>query len=149
MGRLEASAEWKGGLEYRISAGNHFLTTDAPEVYGGQDHGPKPTHMLLAGLMGCTGMDVALLLKKMRVPVETIALDSSADVAPDDPHIFRSIELNYRFGGGDLGGRESQILSAVRLSKEKYCCVSIMLSASCPISFHVFINGAEMELGKE
>lgn len=149
MGKLEASAEWRGGLEYRIRAGNHCLTTDAPEVYGGEDHGPKPTHMLLAGLMGCTGMDVALLLKKMRVPVEKIDLDSSADVAPDDPHVFRSIELNYRFVGDELAGHERQVLSAVRLSKQKYCCVSIMLGSFCPISFHVFINGAEAELGEE
>lgn len=149
MGRLEASAEWQGGLEYRIRAGNHFLTTDAPEVYGGKDRGPKPTHMLLAGIMGCTGMDVALLLDKMRVPVTTIGLDSSADVAPDDPHVFRSIELNYRFAGDGLGGHEGRILNAVRLSREKYCCVSIMLGSFCPISHHIFINGVEVGQGEE
>ena len=38
-------------MEYAIHAGDHVVITDAPEVYGGQNHGPKPTHMLLAGLM--------------------------------------------------------------------------------------------------
>ena len=148
MGKLEASAEWQGGMEYRISAGDHFVTTDAPEAYGGQNHGPKPTHMLLAGLMGCTGMDVASLLKKMRVPVARISLDSSADVAPDDPHIFRSIELNYRLEGEGLEGYESQVLKAIHLSKEKYCCVSIMYRQFCAITTRAYINGAEIDLAK-
>jgi putative redox protein len=147
MGKLEASAEWQGGMEYHIHAGDHYLTTDAPETYGGQNHGPKPTHMLLAGLMGCTGMDVASLLKKMKVPVGRISLDSSADVAPDDPHVFKSIELNYRFEGKELESFESQVSKAIHLSKEKYCCVSIMLRNTCPIAIHAFINAKEIELG--
>ena len=69
MARLESSAEWQGGMEYKIQTGDHAITIDAPEIYGGQNRGPKPTYMLLAGLMGCTGMDVASVLKKMRVSV--------------------------------------------------------------------------------
>jgi len=147
MARLEASAEWQGGMEYLIHLGEHALTIDAPEIYGGKNHGPKPTYMLLAGLMGCTGMDVASLLVKMRVPVEKIALDSSADVANEDPHIFRSIELNYRFDSSkDLQSHIPQILKAIHLSKEKLCCVSIMYNQFCTIHSHAYVNGVEIEL---
>ena len=147
MAILEASAAWQGGMEYRIQAGDHAITTDAPEIYGGRNRGPKPTYMLLAGLMGCTGMDVASLLTKMRVPVERISLDSAADVADDDPHVFRSIDLAYRFEGGPgLAEQAGQIRKAIHLSKEKLCCVSIMFGSICPIRSKAYVNGVEIEI---
>lgn len=147
MAKLEAQAEWQGGMEFLIRAGEHTLTTDAPLVYGGKDKGPKPTHMLLAGLMGCTGMDVASLLAKMRVPVGTVSLDSCAEVADEDPHVFRKIDLNYRFTGpAELGQETAKILKAIHLSKEKLCCVSIMFSQFCTIHSRAFVNGMEIEL---
>jgi len=147
MAQLQASAQWQGGMEYLIQAGDHTLTTDAPEIYGGQNHGPKPTHMLLAGLMGCTGMDVASLLRKMRVPVDSIQLDTCAEVADQDPHVFSSIELNYRFQGGpELLEHLEQVRKAIAMSKQKLCCISIMFSHFCTIHSHAFVNGGEIEL---
>ena len=147
MAILEASAAWQGGMEYRIQAGDHAITTDAPEIYGGRNRGPKPTYMLLAGLMGCTGMDVASLLKKMQVAVEVITLDTCADVADDDPHVFRSILLNYRFQGDpELAQHLDQVRRAIHISKEKLCCVSIMFNQFCTIQSHAYVNGTEIEL---
>jgi uncharacterized OsmC-like protein len=83
----------------------------------------------------------------MRVPVEKIALDSCADVANEDPHIFRSIELNYRFDSSkDLQSHIPQIIKAIHLSKEKLCCVSIMYNQFCTIHSHAYVNGVEVEL---
>jgi putative redox protein len=147
MAILEASAEWQGGMEYKIQAGDHAITIDAPEIYGGKNHGPKPTYMLLAGLMGCTGMDVASVLRKMRISVERISLKSSADVADDDPHVFRSIDLAYYFEGDPkLPDHAEQIRKAIQLSKEKLCCISIMFSKFCPIRLKAFLNGSEILL---
>ena len=146
MAMLESSAEWQGGMEFKVQAGDHAITIDAPEIYGGQNHGPKPTYMLLAGLMGCTGMDVASLLRKMRVPVARISLQSAADVAEDDPHVFRSIDLAYDFEGERLEAHVEQVRKAIHLSKEKLCCISIMLSRACPIRLKARVNGAEFEL---
>jgi putative redox protein len=147
MAILEASAQWQGGMEFLNQLGDHAITTDAPLVYGGKNRGPKPTHMLLAGLMGCTGMDVASLLAKMRVPVEKINLDSRADVAEEDPHVFHSIVLNYRFdSSSDLEPFLKQITSAIGLSKSKLCCVSIMFRQFCSIEIHAYVNGRGIEL---
>ena len=147
MAILEASAAWQGGMEYRIQAGDHAITTDAPEIYGGRNRGPKPTYMLLAGLMGCTGMDVASVLTKMRVPVERISLRSAADVVDDDPHVFRSIDLAYAFEGGPaLADQVEQIRRAIHLSKEKLCCVSIMFGKFCTIRSKAYVNGVEITI---
>lgn len=147
MAILAASAQWQGGMEFVNQLGDHRITTDAPEIYGGKNHGPKPTHLLLAGLMGCTGMDVAMLLTKMRVPVENISLDSSADVADEDPHVFRSITLNYRVDSAqDLRPYLKQITQAIGISKSKLCCVSIMFNHFCKIDTHLYVQGAEIAL---
>jgi putative redox protein len=103
--------------------------------------------MLLAGLMGCTGMDVASLLRKMQVPVATIALDSCADVVDQDPHVFTAIELNYRFDGPeDLVRSVDKIRKAIHMSKDKLCCVSIMFNRFCPIHTRAYVNGAEIDI---
>ena len=147
MSKLESSAEWQGGKEYRIKVGDHYITTDAPEIFGGKNHGPKPPYLLLAGLMGCTGMDVASLLGKMRVPAGKITLDTTADVAEVDPHVFTSIELNFRVEGeGDFMLYKDQIVKAIRMSEEKLCSVSIMYQRFCEIRTHAYINGVEIEL---
>ena len=147
MALLKAQAQWQGGMEFINQLGDHAITTDAPEIYGGKNRGPKPTYMLLAGLMGCTGMDVASLVTKMRVPVEAISLDSCADVADEDPHVFRSIVLNYRFDSNeDLAPFIKQITTAIGISKSKLCCVSIMFKQFCEIDTHAYVNGVEIEL---
>ena len=147
MALLESKAEWQGGMEFAVQTGNHTVTIDAPERFGGQDNGPKPTYMLLAGLMGCTGMDVASILKKMRVPLEKFTMDSCADVADDDPHVFKKIELNYYFDGAeDFRRYEEQVKKAIQLSRETYCCVSIMFSHFCQIKLRAYINGEEIQL---
>jgi len=144
---LKAQAQWQGGMEFLNQLGDHAIITDAPEIYGGKNKGPKPTYMLLAGLMGCTGMDVASLITKMRVPVEAISLDSIADVADDDPHVFRAIELNYRFKSSEnLEPFNKQITTAIGISKSKLCCVSIMFNQFCKIDTHAYVNGVEIDL---
>ena len=147
MAKLEASAQWQGGYEFLNQLGDHQLTSDAPVLYGGKNRGPKPTYFLLAGLMSCSGMDVALLLKKSNVPVHDIALASSADVADADPHVFRALTLTIRLQSEqDLTPFLPQIRAAIQLTKNKLCCVSIMFGEFCPITTQVWVNGEEMTL---
>lgn len=145
MAILEATAQWQGGYEFLNQLGNHQLTVDAPLSYGGKDHGPKPTYLLLAGLMSCSGMDVALLLKRAKVPVDDISLASSADVVDVDPHVFRSLTLTIRIDSTqDLSPFLPQIKEAIHQTKSKLCCVSIMFSQFCPLNTEVYVNGQEL-----
>jgi len=147
MAELLSRADWRGGMGFDISAGDHTFIIDAPVASGGKNEGPKPSYMLVASLMACTGMDVALVLEKMRVPLKTFHVETNTDVADEDPRVFRKIDLVYHFGGDDdLNDYGIQIKKAIQLSKETYCCVSIMFSSFCPINFRAFINGSELEL---
>jgi putative redox protein len=134
-------------MAFDVHAGDHTLIVDAPEKSGGKNEGPKPSYMLMAGLMGCTGMDVASILAKMRVPLDKFHIETTTDVAETDPHVFRKIDLDYHFeGSDDLEKHADQIRKAIALSRETYCCVSIMFSHFCPIKLRAFINGTEISL---
>ncbi|NNG02140.1 MAG: OsmC family protein [Desulfobacteraceae bacterium] len=147
MAELLSRADWRGGMGFDIHAGDHTFIIDAPTASGGKNEGPKPTYMLVAGLMSCTGMDVASILEKMRVPLRKFHLETSTDVADEDPHVFRKIDLVYHFEGDkDLKDYGTQIKKAIQLSKETYCCVSIMFKRFCPINLRAFVNGVELAL---
>jgi putative redox protein len=147
MAELLTRADWRGGMGFDIHAGDHSFIVDAPLKSGGKNEGPKPSYMLMAGLAACTGMDVASILEKMRVPLEKFHIETSTDVADTDPRIFRKIDLAYYFEGAeDLGKHEAQVRKAIQLSKETYCCVSIMFSHFCPVGLRAFINGREISL---
>lgn len=147
MPEMIASADWRGGMGFDIHTGEHSFIIDAPLKSGGKNEGPKPSYMLVAGLMSCTGMDVASMLEKMRVPLKKFRLETNTDVAGEDPRIFHKIDLIYYFEGEpELVKYETQIRRAIELSKETYCCISIMLSKAVPITLRAFVNGLEIKL---
>ena len=59
-------------------------------------------------------------------------MELHADRAMQDPKVFTRIHIHYVITGGGL--KENQVERAVRLSTEKYCSASIMLSKSVEIS---------------
>jgi putative redox protein len=147
MPEMITSADWRGGLGFDIHADGHSFIIDAPEKSGGSNAGPKPTQMVLAGLLSCTGMDVTFILGKMRVPLKKLHLEAVTDVASEDPHVFRKIELVYHFeGDADLRDDADKIRKAIELSKQTYCSVSIMLGKACPIALRAVVNGEEISL---
>ena len=119
MAELLSSADWRGGMGFDIHAGDHTFVIDAPEVSGGKNEGPKPTYMLVAGLMSCTGMDVVLVLKKMRVPLQKFHMETKTEVADEDPRVFHKIDLIYHFEGDKaLNDYATNIKKAIQLSRE-------------------------------
>ena len=51
-------------MSFDLEVNDHIITIDADERVGGENRGPRPKALLLAGLAGCTGMDVVSILKK-------------------------------------------------------------------------------------
>lgn len=113
----------------------HTITMDANSEVGGQDKGPTPKPMLLTALSGCTGMDIASLLKKMRVEVDDFTIDVSGKLTEEHPKHYEEIHLIYRFAGKDLN--KEKIKKAVTLSQERYCGVSYMLGQVAKLTYEV------------
>ena len=121
-------------MAFESQLGNHVVRMDTtPEL--GDDSGASPKQLLLAGLAGCTGMDVASLLKKMRVPFENFEMDVEADLTEEHPIVFSEIRLKYIFWGENLD--KAKVEKAVNLSKDRYCGVSAMLKKNSPIEYSI------------
>jgi len=90
--------------------------------------------LILIGLCGCTGYDVASILTKKREPFTGLEVRAEAERAPDPPTVYTQIKLTYRVTGQVS---RKAVEDAVRLSKEKYCSVSAMLQKTAKITSEI------------
>ncbi len=104
---------------------NHWVMMDGPAAFGGHDAAARPSELLLMALGGCTGSDVASILKKKRIPLERLELRVTGAVEDEPPHAFASIHVEYHFYGNNLLAQD--IERAIELSMTKYCSVSASL----------------------
>lgn len=115
------------------SGSGHSVIMDGPESAGGKNLGVRPMEMLLLGVGGCSAFDVVLILKKARQPILDCAVELNAERAETDPKVFTKINMHF-IVTGKPGIKEEQVTRAVKLSAEKYCSASIMLSKSVEIT---------------
>jgi putative redox protein len=125
---------------------NHWVVMDAAQKVNGSDAGARPMELVLIALAGCTGMDVASILQKMRVKVDEFWMELEAEQSPEHPRVFTSIRLTYVLVGDDAP-REA-VDRAIELSQSTYCSVSAMLRKACDISVDVQIMSAHNKHGR-
>ena len=77
-------------------------------------------------------MDVASILKKKRIHLESFEVHVRAEEAEDFPKIFTKIHIEYVLHGKNI--RASDVEHAIELSQTKYCSVTAMLSKSAQVS---------------
>ena len=114
------------------SESNHSVILDGPEELGGRKLGMRPMEMLLIGMGGCTSFDVVTILKKSRQAITDCYTEIEAERADTTPKVFTKIHIHFVLKGKDLD--KDQIDRAIKLSAEKYCSASIMLSKSVEIT---------------
>jgi putative redox protein len=130
---------WKGDLAFDAEVDGFTVTLDAEEAVGGHELGPRPKTLILTALSGCTAMDVAAILKKMRVQIDRFEVSADGVLTTTHPRVFSRIDLRYDFFGDDLPADKLQ--RAVRLSQEKYCGVSAMLRPVTQLARSIHVNG--------
>ncbi len=113
----------------------HWVMMDGNEKVGGVDGASRPMEMVLFGLGGCTAVDVEIILKKMKVPVENIEIDIETERADNHPKVYTKIDMTYHFYGKDLPLKKLE--KAVKLSKDTYCSASAMLASTAEITAHI------------
>ncbi len=115
------------------SESNHSVILDGPEELGGRKLGMRPMEMLLIGMGGCTSFDVVTILKKSRQEISDCYAEIEAERAEIVPKVFTKIHIHFVLKGKDLD--IDQVARAIKLSAEKYCSASIMLSKSIEITY--------------
>jgi putative redox protein len=124
---MQAKAIWTDKDRFLGEADSgHALPIDAGEVKTAS----SPLELVLIGLCSCTASDVVSILRKKREPFTGLEVSAHSERAPDCPKVFTHIKLVYRVRG-KVAHRAME--HAVRLSKEKYCSVSAMLSKAATI----------------
>jgi len=135
---MKVITEWKGNMLFKAHGGNGYALMDSSRELGGQETAPSPKEMILAGLAGCTGMDVVSILRKMRALPEKMDIVVEASLDSEFPKPFTSFLIIFRFWGEELD--KGKIEKAVKLSHEKYCGVSATLSQAAPIDIKIELN---------
>lgn len=131
-------ATWLKDLSFEAEVDGHKIYLDTAAEHGGKNLGPRPKPLMMVALAGCTGMDVAAILKKMRVEIEAMNVEVEGNVTEDHPKRFDGMKVIFKFKGRDIP-REN-VEKAVRLSKERYCGVSANYSKAFPIDYEIIIE---------
>jgi len=120
--KIEVS--WKGEMLFESVAPEGSVFIDADEAVGGQGKGLRPKAMMLTAMAGCTAMDVASLLKKMRAEVDDFKIEIEANLTDEHPKYYDKVHVIYRFYGSDF--KKDKIEKSVNLSVDRYCGVMEM-----------------------
>lgn len=133
---MKARLDWDGGMTFNGSTeSGHRLVLDADAESGGANGGPRPTELLLHAAAVCTGMDIVMVLGKMRLTVDEFFVDIEGRRATEHPRRFTDIAITYHLKG-DLP--EEKVMRAIKLSAETYCSVTHSLNAT--MSYHYILN---------
>ncbi len=137
MAKQEVTINWMEKMAFEADINGHKIVIDAAEEVGGENRGPRPKPFLLAGLAGCTGMDVVSILKKMRVELKDFSVTVEGDITEEHPKQFYKMNVIYTFTGKDLPLEKLE--KAVSLSEERYCGVSAMYKKAIELTSEIKI----------
>lgn len=126
---------WKGQMLFESVAPEGDVMIDAAEEVGGQGKGLRPKAMMLTSLAGCSGMDIASLLKKMRAEVADFKIDVEAHLTDEHPKYYDKVHVTYRFFGTDF--KKDKIEKAVNLSVDRYCGVMEMFRQFAEVTIEI------------
>jgi putative redox protein len=132
MASHHISSKNTDGLAFSTSLNGHTIITDTDTDGGGQNSGFRPKRLMLVALIGCTGIDVVSILKKMKVIYSDLSIDVDADLTDEDAATYHTVKLTYsiKVAAAD----QPKVEKAVALSMDKYCGVSAMFQKFATLS---------------
>jgi putative redox protein len=135
----------------RRNAAVHFVATtetgatlsiDGAPAIGGEGLGARPMEVVLAGLGGCSGIDVANILRKQRETVTDLVITVEGEREPNvEPSLFRAIHVHFQLRGP---ADDAKVARAVALSMDKYCSVARILERSATITYSYAVEPAPL-----
>ncbi len=121
--------DWQEDLRFRGGEPN------GPSILidGDNAEGPGPMLTLLLAAAACTGSDVVVVLKKMRVAFSALRIEVSGVRRETEPRRYVSLHLDYRITGSGMD--PAKVRRAIDLSLEKYCSVIHSLAPDIAITY--------------
>jgi len=143
----EIDVQWMGKMQFNALVNGHTVIMDGPEKVGGEDNGPIPKPFVLTALAGCTGMDIAAMLRKADKNPYEFDMKVIGEISKRPPIEYVAVHVVYDFKGASENKQAA--LDAVTDSQEKYCGVSSMLKKAIPVTWEVNYNGIQLFNNKE
>ena len=134
----EIDVQWMGKMQFNALVNGHTIVMDGPEKVGGEDSGPIPKPFVLTALVGCTGMDIAAILRKAEKNPYEFDMKVIGEISKRAPIEYIAIHVIYNFKGS--AENKEAALNAVNDSQEKYCGVSSMLKKAIPVTWEIIFN---------
>lgn len=135
----DVTAIWQGDLNFaaQFDTGQRLmLSSDATQ-------GVSPMETLVAGLAGCTGMDVISILQKKRQNVTRFEVRVHGERVDEHPKKYTAMHVTYVVTGQDVN--PEAVRRAIELSENNYCSVAATLRPTVNItsSFEILTPTAE------
>lgn len=123
--------------DFHMEAGNEEggqIRIDGNTKIGGLEGGISPMQLLLAGVGGCSAIDLISILEKQKQKLTDLVVEVDADrqKLKEGYSEFKTIHLHFKLSG-DLD--EKKVKRALDLSITKYCSVSKALEKGSEISY--------------
>jgi putative redox protein len=129
--------EWTGqGLRFR--GGGTEPATPEIVIDGDGEQGPSPMLSLLLAAAGCSGADVVVILNKMRVPIERLAIEVVGVRRDEEPRRYTGLKFRFTVSGNEID--VPKVERAVELSLEKYCSVVASLAPDVAVGYEVAVE---------
>lgn len=115
------------------------IRIDGNTQIGGLDGGMSPMQLLLAGIGGCSAIDVISILEKQKQKLTDLTVEVDADKVKlkEGYSEFKTIHLHFKLSG-ELD--DKKVKRALELSITKYCSVSKALEKGSKISYDYSIE---------
>lgn len=133
---MQIDVTWLGN-NYHMEAENETdgkIRIDGDNNIGGLEGGLSPMQLLLAGIGGCSAIDVISILKKQKQKLTDLKVEVDGDRQKLDAGYseYKTIHMHFILSG-ELDPKKVE--RALKLSITKYCSVSKALEKGSEISY--------------
>lgn len=109
-----------------------LIRMDGTTEIGGLEGGFSPMQLLLAGVGGCSAIDIIGILEKQKQDLQDLKVEVDGNRQNKGTYSeFTTIHINYIFTG-DLD--DKKVERAINLSLDKYCSVTKTLEKNSEIT---------------
>ncbi len=139
----DVSATWTsptGSQCVATGSSGHSVVMDAPNGRA-EWAGIKPSELLLAALLGCTGVDFTSILAKQRQVVTAISAEAHGEQDQNPPWAYRHIDVIFTVQGPNLDQRA--VDRALTLAFEGYCSVGATLAGTATVTHRAVVMQPE------
>lgn len=135
----KVTTTWIENMQFEsTNPSGEVIKIDAGVDNGGDNMGLRPKALMLSALAGCSGLDIAHLIKKMRLDVADFKMDTEGILSETDPQTYTKVILDYHFYGENLD--QNKLTRAVNLSIENYCGVMNMFKAFAEVQTNIYFH---------